>query len=173
MLRAHLLKRFELYVALMAGGFVGLVMALVWADASAPVSIGTTAVSMGLILGSIQWADRERQRNLRAQAIAEIREMLTDQVLNQLAAVKMWMAEAPDPEALSLILEETNESLDRVADMISGLSEAKLNTWRLTYANVADHITYSSEPTLASGQAWSDGASAAHVLAAPQSPSER
>lgn len=172
-LRAHLLKRFELYVTLMAIAFAGLVVALVWADASAAVSIGVTAISMGAILGAIQWVDRERQRRLRAQAIAEIREMLTDQVLNQLAAVKMWMAEAPDPEALSLILEETNESLDRVADMISGLSEAKLNTWRLAYANVADHIAYSSDPALASGPSWSDGLPAEPVLLTPQSASGR
>lgn len=157
----------------MALAFVAIVTALVMLEPSTAVSIGVTALSMGFILGAIQWADRERQRRLRARAIAEIREMLTDQVLNQIAAVKMWMAEAPDPEALSLILEETDASLDRVAEMISGLSEAQLDTWRLAYANVADHVAYSSEPDLASGDTWSDGTSAEPFLATPQPASGR
>lgn len=154
MIRAHLLKRFEAYVLLMASVFAAAIVALVWAEAGAAASVLTTSIGMATILGAIQWADRERQRRLRTQAIAEIREMLTDQVLNQLAAVKMWMAEAPDPEAITLVLQETDESLDRVADMISSLSEERLNTWRLTYANVADHVAYSSDPALASGRAF-------------------
>jgi hypothetical protein len=147
-IRAHLLKRFELYVLLLTVAFTGVAVVLVWFEARAAVAVGATALGMGTIQWAIGWADRERQRRLRARAIAEIREMLADQVLNQLAAVKMWMAEAPDPETMDLVLREADESVDRVADMIAGLSEEQLDTWRLTYANVADHITYSSEPAL-------------------------
>ena len=149
MLRAHLLKRFELYVLLLTVAFTGVAVVLVWVEVSAAVAIGVTTLGMGCIQGAIGWADRERQRRLRARAIAEIREMLADQVGNQLAAVKMWMAEAPDPETLDLVLHEADESVDRVVDLIAGLSEEQLDTWRLTYANVADHITYSSEPAVA------------------------
>ena len=148
-LRAHLLKRFEIYVALMALAFLGLCGTLIYVGADASASILSTVVGIAPILAAIQWADRERQRRLRAQAIGEIREMLTDQVLNQLAAVRMWMAEDLNTESLALILTETDESIDRVTELINGLSEEQLDTWRLTYANVADHITFSSIPDYA------------------------
>ena len=147
--RVHLLKRFELYVALMAVAFVIGAVLLVLSGASASVAVLCSVVGLAPILAAIQWADRERQRRLRGQAIGEIREMLTDQVLNQLAAVRMWMAEDPDPESLALILSETDASIDRVAEMVKGLSEEQLDTWRLTYANVADHVTFSSIPDYA------------------------
>ena len=139
-LRAHLLKRFELYIALMAVAFVSAAVVVILAEPPALVVFTVAVFGISAILSAIQWADRERQKRLRAQAIHEIREMLTDQVLNQLAAMKMWMAEDPDPEALGIIFEETDASIDRVAEMINGLSEEQLDTWRLTYANVADHI---------------------------------
>ena len=139
-MRAHLLKRFELYIAVMAVAYVSVAVVVILAEPPAVVVFAVAVFGISTILGAIQWADRERQKRLRTQAIHEIREMLTDQVLNQLAAMKMWMAEDPDPEALGLIFEETDASIDRVAEMINGLSEQQLDTWRLTYANVADHI---------------------------------
>ncbi len=145
-LRAHLLKRFELYVALTALAFVGLAVALVRAEVEASVAILSSVLGLAPILAAIQWADRERQGHLRARAIGEIREMLTDQVLNQLAAVRMWMAEDLDPESLAAILGEADASLERATQMINGLSEQQLDTWRLTYANVADHVAFSSIP---------------------------
>ena len=139
-LRAHLLKRFEVYIAAMSVAYVSTAVAVILAEPPALVAFAVAVFGISAILSAVQWADRERQKRLRAQAIHEIREMLTDQVLNQLAAMKMWMAEDPDPEALGIIFEETDASIDRVAEMINGLSEEQLDTWRLTYANVADHI---------------------------------
>lgn len=138
--RTHLLKRLELYVAAMAVAFTATSVVVVLAAPPPVVVFAVAAFGIGAILGVVQWADRERQKRLRVQAIHEIREMLTDQVLNQLAAMKMWMAEDPDPSVLGLIFEETDASIDRVAEMINGLSEQQLDTWRLTYANVADHV---------------------------------
>lgn len=138
--RAHILKRFELYVALLALGFVSVSVVVILAEPSSVIVFAVGVFGISAVLAAIQWADRERQKRMRAQAIHEIREMLADQVLNQLAAMKMWMAEEPNPVALGLIFEETDASIDRVAEMINGLSEEKLDTWRLTYANVADHI---------------------------------
>ena len=147
--RAHLLKRFELYVAALAVAFVAGAVVLVRAEVETSLALLFAVVGLAPILAAIQWADRERQRRLRAQAIGEIREMLTDQVLNQLAAVRMWMAEDPDPATLALILAETDASIGHVADLIHGLSEEQLDTWRLTYANVADHVAFSSIPDYA------------------------
>lgn len=146
-LKSHLLRRFELYVAVLTLGFVGMSGALLTMRAPAVVVFAATTLGMALITGTIQWADRERQKRLRAQAIDEIREMLMDQVLNQLAAMRMWMAEGDDPEALEIMFHETSESIDRVATMINGLSEAQLDTWRLTYANVADSVIFPEAAT--------------------------
>ncbi len=104
------------------------------------LAVPLTALGMGAITSSIQWADRERQKQLRAQAIHEILEMLRDQVLNQLAAMKMWVAENPEPEVIALFCVEIDEAIDGVADLINGLSEEQLNTWKLTYANASVHV---------------------------------
>ena len=138
--RTHLLKRFELYIAAMAAAFASVSAVVILAEPPAVVVYAVAVFGVSAVISAIQWAGRERERRLRAQAIAEIREMLTDQVLNQLAAMKLWMAEDPDPEALGLIFEETDASIDRVAEMINGLSEEQLDTWRLTYANAMDHV---------------------------------
>lgn len=140
--QTHFLKRFELYVTLMAVTFLTLAAGLVWADVGSAVVFGATVVGMGTIQWAIQWVDRERQKRLRAQAIAEIREMLVDQVLNQLAAIKMWMTEGRDPAALDLMFREMSASVDQVTRLINGLSEAQLDTWKLTYANVAEHVAF-------------------------------
>ena len=147
--RDHVLRRFEFYVAALAVAFVWLAVVLVRTEAPTALTLLAAVAGLTPILAAIQWADRERQRRLRAQAIAEIREMLTDQVINQLAAVRMWLAEDPDPQSLALLLSETDASIDRVAAMINGLSEEQLDTWRLTYANVADHVAFSSTPDFA------------------------
>ena len=144
--RAHVLKRFEIYVALMALAFVAVSVGLIRSGAPAGLAVLATVAGLTPIFASIQWADRQRQRRLRARAIAEIREMLTDQVLNQLAAVRMWMAEDADPDTMAMVLNETDDSLDRVSDLITGLSEEQLDTWRLTYANMPDHVVFSSVP---------------------------
>lgn len=139
-LRGHLLRRIELYVVVLAVVFVGGVGVLILTDAPAMLAVPLTALGMGAITSSIQWADRERQKQLRAQAIHEILEMLRDQVLNQLAAMKMWVAENPEPEVIALFCVEIDEAIDGVADLINGLSEEQLNTWKLTYANASVHV---------------------------------
>lgn len=143
-LRQHLLKRFELYVLAYAAAFVAVAAVLVQSDVSAAVAFAAAVVGMGGIQAAVQWADRERQRHLRAQAIHEIREMLRDQVLNQLSAMKMWVAESPDPATVAVLLADVDESIDEIAAMIDRLTEAQLDTWKLTYANAADHVGFGS-----------------------------
>lgn len=139
-LKSHVLKRFELYIAGLGAAFAAVIGAVVLAEPPALVVVAVTAGGMGVIQGAILWAGGERSRRLRAQVVHEVREMLTDQVLNQLAAMKMWVAERPDPRELELVFEETDASIDQVAAMVEGLSEDRLDTWRLQYANVADNL---------------------------------
>ncbi|PAP76056.1 hypothetical protein [Rubrivirga marina] len=98
--RDHVLKRFELYAATMTIAFLGFASGLVWADAGASTTFVVAVVGMGAIQMSIQWAIQERERRLRAQAVAEIREMLRDRVLNQLAVVRIRTA--GDPQCTDL-----------------------------------------------------------------------
>ena len=140
--RRHLLRRLEFYVLGWTLAFMVVAMSMIWAEVSAAVAFLTTVVGMGAVLGTIQWADRVRERTLRARAIHEIREMLRDQVLNQLAAMKMWVAENPDPETVDLLFTEVNEAIDELTRLIDRLTEEQLNTWKLTYANAADHVAF-------------------------------
>ena len=140
--RSHLLKRLEFYVLGWALLFVSVAAWMVWVDVPAAMAFLTTVVGMGVVQGAIQWADRVREKTLRARAIHEIREMLRDQVLNQLAAMKMWVAENPDPATVEILFQEVDEAIDDVANMIDRLTEEQLNTWKLTYANASDHVDY-------------------------------
>ncbi len=141
-IRTHLLKRVELYVLGLTLAFVSVAAAMVWVDVPAAAAVLATVIGMGLIQGAIQWADRAREKTLRRKAIFEIREMLRDQVLNQLAAMKMWVAENPDPETVAVLFNEVDEAIDDLARLIDRLSEEQLNTWKLTYANASDHVAF-------------------------------
>ena len=100
---------------------------------------------MGAIQLSIQWAVRERERRLRSQAVVEIREMLRDRVLNQLAVVRVRAAVDGRATGLGTALDDINDAVDDIHRLIDDLSESELDTWRLTYANAADHIVLRSE----------------------------
>lgn len=141
----HLIRRVEIYVVVLAAGFVG--MAAVMSVRAVPVAIAifATAISIGLIHGLIAWANSRRERSLRSQVIVEVREMLRDQVLNQLAAMKMWVSEKPDPETIRLLFADVDESIDEVAALIDRLTEEQLDTWRLTYANASVHMEQSAD----------------------------
>ena len=145
----HVLKRFELYLAIGAAVFVGVVYLLFARDADTGITVAVTVIGMGLTQAAIQWADRERSVRLRQRQIHEIREMLRDQVLNQLATIKMWMSEKPDSRDLATLFEEVDASIDEIAEAIDHLSEQQLNTWKLTYANAADHIEMPDAPLAA------------------------
>ncbi len=114
---------------------------LMWLDVSAAVAMLASVVGMGAIQAAVQWADRAREKSLRARAIFEIREMLRDQVLNQLAAVKMCLSN-PDPGMVEILFSEVDDAIDEIAGLVDRLTEEQLNTWKLTYANAADHVAY-------------------------------
>lgn len=170
----HLLKRFELYLAISATVFVGVVYLLFRYDLNTGFTVAVTVLGMGFIQGAIQWADLERSKHLRTRQIHEIREMLRDQVLNQLASMKLWLAEAPDPQHVELLVSEVGQSIDEIAELIDQLSEQQLDTWKLTYANAAKHIempesALAAMPTVPRPV---PGAAVARVEAVPQAAHE-
>lgn len=144
MLRRHLLCYLEAYALVWATLFLAVAAWMVVADVSAAVAMLAAVVGMGGISGAIQRANRARERTLRARAIHEIREMLRDQVLNQLSAMKMWVGETPDPDVVDDLFAEVDAGIDTVAVMIDRLTEEQLDTWKLTYANAAHHTEHRS-----------------------------
>ncbi len=126
----------------MAVAFVCVAGWLMWLDVSAAIAMLASVVGMGTIQAAVQWADRAREKSLRERAIFEIREMLRDQVLNQLAAMKMCVSENPDPGMIEILFSEVDGAIDEIAGLVDRLTEEQLNTWKLTYANAADHVAY-------------------------------
>lgn len=129
---SHCLRFFEAYlVAYAVGLFLGVVLAID-AGASPALAAALTFAGMATAQGGIQWADRHRTRVLRSRAVAEIREMLRDRVLNSLATAELWATE--DSVSLERRVAEIRSALHDVVGMIDGLTEAELDTWRLVYA---------------------------------------
>ena len=141
----HVVRRVELYVVALTAAFVVMAGTMSLRDVPVAVAIFATAIVIGLIHGLIAWANSRRERSLRRQVIMEVREMLRDQVLNQLAAMKMWVSEKPDPETIRLLFADVDESIDEVAALIDRLTEEQLDTWRLTYANASVHMEHAPE----------------------------
>ncbi|MDT7855844.1 hypothetical protein RQM47_04240 [Rubrivirga sp. S365] len=129
----HFVDHIELYLS--AAGLV-----VVWAAAAllGPAGVdvwqiaAVTALGVSVVHGVLFWVVRRRQRLVRARSVHEIREMLADQVKNQLAVMRMWL-----PEGEQAAVDAINESIDEVAEMVDGLSEERLRAWQSTYANTA------------------------------------
>lgn len=137
--RSHLLRRFELYLAGTTTVFLLVVVAMILNHAPAIYTGPVAFIGMLSLQIAIQWADRERQRRLRARAIHDIREMLQDRILNQLTSIKVWIAMTFGAGPLVGMFEDVDASIDEVANMVAELSEEQLDTWRLHYANSDAH----------------------------------
>ena len=137
--RSHLLRRFEIYLATGTAIFLIVVVSMFLSGVSLVYTGPVAFVGMLSLQITIQWADRERQRRLRAKAIHDIREMLQDRILNQLTSIKVWIAMTSQPDALNGLFEDVDASIDEVAGMVSDLSEEQLDTWQLRYANSDAH----------------------------------
>lgn len=99
-----------------------------------------TALGVSVLHGLIFWVVRRRQRLIRSESVDTIREMLTDQVSNQLAIMRMWIPEDADRAALEAHFDGIDTSISEIDRMVNGLSEEKLRAWETTYANAAEHI---------------------------------
>ena len=132
----HVVRYFEVYLLLFVLAVMAVVAVVVESGASPWAVVAATACAMAAVQLAIQWADRRRQRVLRARAVAEIREMLRDKVLNGLATMEMWATE--DSLSCEQRTAELRASIEEVAEMINGLSEEQLNTWKLIYASSPD-----------------------------------
>jgi uncharacterized protein HemX len=138
------LRNIELWLS-----FAGLVVILIVPAMLAPDGAlvfwkiaAATAIGVGLLHGAIFWIVRRRQRRMRNEAIAEIREMLTDRVKNQLAVIDMYLPD--DGEEAQLAQQEldgVHNSVDQIAEQVDAISEESLREWKTHYAEAVDNAT--------------------------------
>lgn len=91
-----------------------------------------TAAVVGVLHGIIFWLIRRRQRQIRAAAIAEIREMLHDVVKNQLAIISL---NAQLSGVQSRHQQRIETCIGRIEDALNHISEESLQRWQAQYEN--------------------------------------
>ncbi|WP_412061541.1 hypothetical protein [Rubrivirga sp. IMCC45206] len=144
----HFVDNIELYLS-------GAGLLVVWAAAAvlAPLGIGVwqiaavTALGVSVLHGAIFWVVRRRQRRIRSKSVHDIREMLLDQVKNQLAVMQMWIPEGTERKAYEDQFDGINEAIAEIDQMMDGLTEEKLKAWKSTYRNAAAHVRF--DPSMA------------------------
>ena len=141
-MRKHFIDNIELYLSAAGVLVVWLSSALirpttgdVWAVAA------ITALVVSVLHGGIFWVVRRRQRLIREGSIHEIREMLRDRVLNQLAVAKMWLPDEGRDE-YEVHFAGIEEAIDEIDKQVDGLSEEALRAWKLDYKNAELYIAY-------------------------------
>lgn len=93
-----------------------------------------TALGVSVLHGLIFWVVRRRQRQIRYQAVHEIREMLTDEVKNQLAVIGASLPSSAFSEYAEQI-DDVTRSIETIGVMMDDLTEERVSTWKRTYAN--------------------------------------
>ena len=137
----HFIDNIELWLSV-AG------LLVVWASTAVlgPTGAGVwriaavTALGISVLHSAIFWVVRRRQRVIRAESVHEIREMLTDQVKNQLSIMRLWMPEGEGREEFESHFDGIAEAIDHVDTMVDGLTEEKLRAWKANYSNAAEHV---------------------------------
>jgi hypothetical protein len=104
-----------------------------------------TALGVSVVHGVLFWTVRRRQRLAQARVIHEIREMLTDQVKNQLAVIATALPASSLSEYAEQ-LHDVTESVDAIGEMMDGLTIETLREWKATYSNASAHYAVAGEP---------------------------
>ena len=100
-----------------------------------------TALVVSLLHGLIFWIVRHRQRQVRRQAINEIKEMLADVVKNQLAVIGMWLQLGETRPEFEAQLAGISESIGNISEMVDSLSEESLHSWMVKYSQAVEGAT--------------------------------
>jgi len=100
-----------------------------------------TALLVSVIHGVLFWLIRRRQRMVRNHTIHEIREMLGDQVKNQLAVIGMIVQDEQLGPDAQRSLREVSMSVDTISKMVDSLSEESLHDWKTEYHEAVANAT--------------------------------
>lgn len=91
------------------------------------------AIVAGVLQVTLGWFIRKRREDARNEAIGDVREMLRDNVNNQLGAI-LLAAEVRGPTAEDLErLRVIRGSVDRVSELLESISEDSLQDWKTRY----------------------------------------
>ena len=99
-----------------------------------------TALGVSVLHGALFWVVRRRQRRIRRASIYEIREMLTDGVLNELAVIQMFLPQDRGDEA-DMAVEGIKDSVTNISTLVDGLSEESLTEWKAEYREAVANAT--------------------------------
>ncbi|MGY2974954.1 hypothetical protein [Thermostichus sp. MS-CIW-37] len=117
---------------------------------SLETATAVSATLVGVVHGILFWLLRRRQRQVRREAIGQIREMIEDLGKNRLQTIKMslYMVQARQPEQE----ERTRQSFDRVyqilaemSTLIDHISEESLADWRHRYRQTLQRVESESQ----------------------------
>ena len=117
---------------------------------SLETATAVSATLVGVVYGILFWLLRRRQRQVRREAIGQIREMLEDLGKNRLQTIKMslYMVQIHQPEQE----ERTRKSFDRVyqilaemSTLIDHISEESLAGWRHRYRQTLQRVESESQ----------------------------
>jgi uncharacterized YccA/Bax inhibitor family protein len=89
-----------------------------------------TATFVGVLHGLIFWLIRRRQRQLRSEAVREIKTMLNEVVKDQLAII-MVNAQLARPEEKRM--QQIQQSVDRIVESVDHISSESLLRWQQIY----------------------------------------
>lgn len=145
LLRHHLIRSFIRHIELWlsAAGLVVIlaVPGLLAEEGSAFWRIAAlTAMGVGVLHGAIFWVIRRRQQRIREHSIAEIREMLSDVVKNQLAVMRMYLPREND-QIVEAELKGIKASIDQISEQVDALSEESLTEWKTHYREAVTNAT--------------------------------
>ncbi len=114
------------------GVFLTFLVPTLWSGATFWKVAALTAAGTALLHGLIFWTIRRKQRQVRADHIGEIREMLQDVIRDQFAIINMVVR---DP-SMHHVKEKTailDESMARIGHLVDTLNEESLTTWKGVY----------------------------------------
>lgn len=127
------LRHLELWLTL-AGVLVVWVAAMLLSSSPGDVwkVAAVAALAVSVLHGLIFWTVRHRQRKVRTEAIDDIREMLSDVVLNQLAIIRLSLPEQ-QKTAQEDPVQYIGQSIQRIETMVDAISEESLQSWQSRY----------------------------------------
>lgn len=140
-MRRVLLDNMELWLSLAGVAVILSVPHVLHATGAAAWRVGALAATfVGVLHGLIFWVVRRRQREMRRQAIAEIREMLRDRVNNSLTVISISLSDVKDPESAESVKDLQN-AVEHISTLVSSLSDESVRSWKRRYAGTMTRST--------------------------------
>ncbi len=125
------LDNIELFLSAV-GVLLTFLIPTLWSGATFWKVAALTAAGTALLHRLIFWTIRRRQRQVRADHIGEIREMLQDVIRDQFAVINLIVRDTSThhiKEKAAML----DESMARIGYLVDTLNEESLSTWKGAY----------------------------------------